>query len=401
MPKWLPLALFAVVGALLITLVHRWLWVRLVRDTGLPQPLQAVGTSLVILLAVGTVAGMGAGRFLGGEASRLVAQAGFVWMGTMFLLVVALSGGEVLRLLASLWERMAGQAGDEAIDPERRLLLARAVGGSASLGATLAGGVALHRARRAPDVVEIAVPLQGLPAALDGFRLVQISDLHVSSLIRREFVAEVVRLANAAQPDAIALTGDLVDGSVDMLREDIAPLSQLRARHGVFFVTGNHEYYSGADAWIAHLASLGARPLRNERTQINHNGEALDLIGVDDWTAARFGGDHGPDLARAVAGRDQGVPSVLLAHQPRQVDEAAAHGIDVMLSGHTHGGQLWPFGALVRLVQPYVAGLHRHRDRTWIYVSRGTGWWGPPMRLAAPHEVTVVVLRRAAEQAAA
>src|SRR5262249_19545378 len=182
-----------------------------------------------------------------------------------------------------------------------------------------------------------------------------------------------------------------VDGSVSELGNAVAPLADLKSRHGVYFVTGNHEFYSGAESWCGELARLGVRVLRNEHVSIG--GDAgFDLAGIDDPAAHRFGG--GSDVARAVQGRDASRELVLLAHQPRAAFEADRHGVGLQLSGHTHGGQIWPWKYFVYLQQPIVAGLARARD-TWIYVSCGTGYWGPPMRLAAPPEITRVVLTRA------
>jgi predicted MPP superfamily phosphohydrolase len=193
-------------------------------------------------------------------------------------------------------------------------------------------------------------------------------------------------------PDLVVITGDLVDGSVGELRDHVEPLRRLSSRHGVYFVTGNHEYYSGADAWIAELPRLGVRVLRNERVSIGQNGASFDLAGVDDASAHGFGKGHGANYARALGGLDPEREVVLLAHQPKQIMHAAPFGIGLMLSGHTHGGQIWPFGALVRLTEPYVAGLFRHDPKTQIYVSRGAGFWGPPMRLWEPAEITKIVL---------
>src|SRR5262249_19688202 len=227
---------------------------------------------------------------------------------------------------------------------------------------------------------------------MDGFTVAQITDCHVGSMLGREFLAEVVESINAMKPDLVAITGDLVDGGVDELAAAVAPLADLRAKHGVYFVTGNHEYYSGVEAWMAHLPSLGIRVLRNERVAIGEGEVSFDLAGIDDWNARGMAPGHGPDLRGVLAGRDPRRELVLLAHQPRAVIEAAALGVGLQLSGHTHGGQIWPWTYFVYLQQPFVAGLGRERD-THIYVSRGTGFWGPPMRLLAPAEITKVVLR--------
>jgi predicted MPP superfamily phosphohydrolase len=226
---------------------------------------------------------------------------------------------------------------------------------------------------------------------MSGLRLVQLTDLHIGPILGRDWLASIVASVNALDPDVVVITGDLVDGSVETLREQVAPLADLRAKRGVYFVTGNHEYYSGVDEWIAELTRLGVRVLRNERVAIGDGDEAFDLAGVDDWSAGRFGAGHGPSLERALAGRDSSRELVLLAHQPKQIIEAAARGVGLQISGHTHGGQIFPWNFLVRLDQPYVDGLALHND-TYIYVSRGTGYWGPPMRVGAPPEITLLEL---------
>src|SRR5438105_1192777 len=265
------------------------------------------------------------------------------------------------------------------------LFLARAlaVGAAGSVLGLAGSGVrsALGRLR----VKEVPVRLHGLPAQLDGFRLAQISDLHIGALLHRGWVEGVVERVLGTRPDAVAITGDLVDGTVDELRNHVAPLAKLASvPRGVYFVTGNHEYYSGVDAWLGHLPTLGIRPLRNERLEL---APGLDLAGIHDASGRGIRG-YAPDLDRALAGRKEGRPLVLLAHQPRQFAEAAAKGVSLTLCGHTHGGQIWPFSWIVALVQPYLAGLHRSGDAQ-VYVSRGTRFWGPPMRVIPPPEVPV------------
>jgi hypothetical protein len=217
----------------------------------------------------------------------------------------------------------------------------------------------------------------------------------VGSVLGRRFVERVVERTNALRPDLVAIVGDLVDGTPATIGLAVEPLSRLRAPYGVFFVTGNHEYYSGVEEWLAHLPRLGLRVLANERVEVGDRspgGARFDLAGVNDWHAGRFGEERGPDLGRALAGRSLDRALVLLAHQPAQIEEASRAGVGLQLSGHTHGGQMWPFGAMVGLQQPYVSGLHRHGLVTQIYVSRGTGFWGPPIRVFAPAEITTIVL---------
>jgi predicted MPP superfamily phosphohydrolase len=251
--------------------------------------------------------------------------------------------------------------------------------------ATLAG---LVGARRQARIVNVDVPLQNLPPALHGFSIVQISDIHVGTTIRKRYVERVVRAVNALKPDLIAVTGDMVDGSVRELAVHTAPLAGLRSLHGAFFVTGNHEYYSGASAWTAEFVRLGLRVLLNEHAVIEHQGASLVIAGVTDFSSHRFNPSQrsDPHIALAGAPTDASV-KILLAHQPRSAPAAASAGFDLQLSGHTHGGQFWPWNLFVRFQQPFTAGLHR-LNHLWIYVSRGTGYWSIPNRFGAPSEIT-------------
>lgn len=247
--------------------------------------------------------------------------------------------------------------------------------------------IGFFNARRLARVVKVDVPIAGLPPALNGFTIVQISDVHVSSTIRRRYVDAIVDAVNELRPDLIAVTGDLVDGSVPALRDHIAPLGRLSARHGAYVCTGNHEYYSGAPAWVAELRRLGLTVLENEHVVVDHDGAPLTVAGVTDFTAHHFDPAKQSDPHAAVAGSPSDAPRILLAHQPRSAPAAAEAGIDLQLSGHTHGGQFWPWMYFVPLQQPFVHGLHK-LGKLSIYVSRGTGYWGPPKRFGAPSEIT-------------
>jgi len=251
-------------------------------------------------------------------------------------------------------------------------------------------------ARRTARVREVDLPVAHLPAALHGFTIAQISDIHVGPTIKHAYLQRIVDAVNALHADVVAVTGDLVDGRVRDLAPDVAPLAALRSTHGTFFVTGNHEYYSGADEWVAELRRLGVHVLMNEHVVLSHAGAPLLLAGVTDTSAHHFDPRQRSDPQRALAGapHDAGA-RVLLAHQPRSAAAAADAGFDVQLSGHTHGGQYWPWNLFVRLQQPYTAGLHRLRQ-LWIYTSRGTGYWGPPLRFGAPSEITRLRLVSAA-----
>ena len=249
-------------------------------------------------------------------------------------------------------------------------------------------------ARRVAAVRHVEVRVEGLAEGLNGFTIAQITDIHVGPTIKGDFVQRIVERVNALEADMVAITGDLVDGSVRELAAHTAPLAHLRSRHGTYVVTGNHEYYSGATAWIAELRRLGTRVLVNEHVVIEHCGAQLAVAGVTDYSAHHFDPGHRSDAHRALFGAPGDAMKVLLAHQPRSAAQAQAAGAHLQISGHTHGGQFWPWNHFVRLQQPFTAGLHR-LGRMWIYISSGTGYWGPPMRFGIPSEITHIRLVRA------
>ncbi len=247
-------------------------------------------------------------------------------------------------------------------------------------------------ARRRAAVLTIEVPIAGLPEALRGFSIVQITDIHVGATIKHGYVTRIVDAVNALDADMIAITGDLVDGSVGRLGPHTEPLGRLTARHGTFFVTGNHEYYSGAHAWIAEIRRLGVSVLLNEHVVLEHFGESVVIAGVTDLSGHHFDPAHRSDPVAALAGAPEAAAvRVLLAHQPRSAYAASQAGFDLQLSGHTHGGQFFPWNYVVKLFEPFTSGLHRLDDLS-LYVSRGTGYWGPPKRFGAPSEITHVKL---------
>jgi hypothetical protein len=252
-------------------------------------------------------------------------------------------------------------------------------------------GLGYVNARRLARVVRVDVPLANLPPELAGFTIVQLSDIHVGPTIKRDYVQAIVDRVNRLDADLVAITGDVVDGSVEQLRADTAPLAGLKSRHGSYFVTGNHEYYSGATAWMREFERIGLRGLHNRHVVIAHRGARFVLAGVTDFSAGAFDAAQASDPAAALASSPSGLPRILLAHQPRSAAAAEAAGFDLQLSGHTHGGQFWPWNYFVPLQQPFTAGLHRLGGLT-VYTSRGTGYWGPPKRFGAPSEITVLRL---------
>ncbi|MCY0941715.1 metallophosphoesterase [Streptomyces antarcticus] len=414
-------ALVALAVLALLVLVHRWLWIRLVRDTTAPGGLpRRIGTSLAIALPLLSVAALTTGRAgVPFWLQQAVAWPGFLWLAVLLYLTLTMLVAEPIRAL--LLRRLAHRAPSEAVPatsgapanapagapanapavapavapadvpaepadrgPSRRTI-ARAVGGAAAAVAlgTVANGA--HGVLRGPTVKRVKVPLAKLPRAAHGFRIAVVSDVHLGPVLGRAHTLRIVDAVNRTQPDVIAIVGDLVDGNVHDLGPAAEPLRGLRARHGSYFVTGNHEYFSGAAQWVDHVRELGLTPLENARRVLPY----FDLAGVNDIAGESEG--QGPDFQAALGDRDRSRAAVLLAHQPVVIHDAVRHGVDLQLSGHTHGGQLWPGNYLAELANPTVAGLERYGD-TQLYVSRGAGAWGPPVRVGAPSDITVVEL---------
>jgi len=371
---------------------HYYIWARLVRDTHMPGGWRMVTTAMLIAAALLVPSSMLLRRLF--PVLNHVVWLVYAWMGMMFILMMVIFSTDLFRWGGFALIRFTDFS-TSLFEPDRRAFLGRALGiGAAGTAATL-GLLATREAFAGPKLRRVQVGVGRLPEKLNGLRMVQISDLHIGPTIGRDYVEHVVERANELDPDIVAITGDLVDGSVERLAEAAAPLANLKSRYGVFFVTGNHEYYSGVEDWMVELERLGIKSLRNERVQIGEGDDSFYLVGIDDPTGHRFAKGHGSDLDKALDGKQEDREIVLLSHQPKTIDEAARHKVGLQISGHTHGGQIWPFGYIVRLVQPYVAGLWQHNEDTQIYVSCGTGYWGPPMRLAAPSELTCIELHRA------
>ncbi|MBC7955817.1 MAG: metallophosphoesterase [Cytophagales bacterium] len=374
MPFW-PLTVLS-------ALLHAYIGWRLLPHLGAASAGWALG-GVLICSAMLMPMGLLARRISHRAASEALAWAGLIFMGLFSSLFVLTLMRDVVLLLGAAVTAIAGGSLAEVT-----LWTARAV-------PLLAGGVTLWgfiNARRRAAIVLVEVPIRGLPPALQGFTIAQISDIHVGPTIKGPYVQAIVDAVNGMQADMVAVTGDLVDGSVRELSAHVAPLAGLSSRHGTFFVTGNHEYYSGAHAWIAELRRLGVTVLMNEHAVLQHGSAPLVVAGVADFSAHLFDPTHRSDPQAAVAGAPaHAAVRVLLAHQPRSAEAAERAGFQLQLSGHTHGGQFFPWNLFVPLQQPFTAGLHRLKS-LWVYTSRGTGYWGPPKRFGAPSEITRLTL---------
>ena len=283
-------------------------------------------------------------------------------------------------------------AGSRQIEnPSRRGFIVNSMNYGIVAAAAVSTGYGIAEAKQTPQVKSVPIKIDHLPPELEGFRIVQITDIHVSPTFRRASVEEIVAVVNTLDADIVVLTGDLVDGSVDQLGYDVAPLKQISSGSGNFFVTGNHEYYSGVIEWIEEVKRMGFTVLLNEHVVITRGQARLLLAGVTDYRGGNFLPSHRSDPQKALNGALQADAKILLAHQPKNIFDAAQAGYDLQISGHTHGGQFFPWNLLVGFAQPYVSGLHTHQN-TRIYVSRGTGYWGPPLRVGSPSEITLIKL---------
>ncbi|MEV6120666.1 metallophosphoesterase [Streptomyces sp. NPDC052077] len=372
--RWIPL-----IAPLLLWAVP--CWVLLYTGQHWPLPVTLAGTFLFALGPVCMPLAMVRGH--GRRQQDRAAIIGDTLLGTSWVLFTwSVLTGVLLRFALAVAD--AGGAEDRA-----RAVTWAALGITAAL---LTWGYA--EARRVPRVRRLDVPLPRLGPGLDGTRVVLVTDTHYGPLDRARWSARVCARVNALEADLVCHTGDIADGTAERRRAQAAPLATVRATRARVYVTGNHEYYSEAQGWVDLMDELGWEPLRNRHLLLERGGDTLVVAGVDDVTADSSGlPDHRAHLAGALSGADPGLPVLLLAHQPKFVDRAAAAGVDLQLSGHTHGGQIWPFHHLVRLDQPALAGLSRHGARTLLYTSRGTGFWGPPFRVFAPSEITLLVLR--------
>lgn len=364
--------------------LHGYVGLRLIPALALPSVWQLAGYLALIVSFVFICLAFLRQRTAQGTWADILSWAGFLALGAFSFLLV----GTFIRDtgLCLVWLL-------QGLDPVSAGLVQGSAGAVVIL-ALVASLAAVFNARRLARVKAVEIALPGLPPSLDGLTIVQLSDIHVGPTIKRGYVQGIVDAANALQPDIIALTGDLVDGQTDVLAPHVAPLAGLRARDGVFMVTGNHEYYSGADAWVAAFRGLGMTVLMNEYALIRRGADLLALAGVTDYGGGAFDPTHRSDPAAAATGIPENAVRILLAHQPRSAAAAERAGFRLQLSGHTHGGQFVPWNLFVPMQQPFVAGLKRV-GTLQLYISRGTGYWGPPMRLGAPSEITRIRLRTA------
>jgi predicted MPP superfamily phosphohydrolase len=422
---------FTVVLALLVGWAHVYLYRRLFRDTSTDPRWRRVGRIALWVLCLSAIGARFITALLPRGMTRPVQGIGWFWLALAIYLLLTFATLDLLRwawrflrpspegpepssaalaaaagpveIPVTVPEVMlkgeaaptgpAAGAGVESSGIPRRIFLARAAGAGALAVAGGASAFGIFRAYYPPAVSEVAIRLRGLPRELDGFTIVQLSDVHAGQSVHEAWMGELADRCAAMRPDLFVVTGDLVDGSVPQLGGVVARLQKIQAREGSWFVTGNHDYYAGADAWCAALHKMGFQVLRNRRTSIGGGpGQpSFDLIGVDDYGQTLRADGTGYDLDRALEGHDPDRAAVLLAHRPNDFDRAASLGIGLQLSGHTHGGQTFPFTAVARIIWPRCAGLFEKGDAR-MYVSRGVGFVGPPLRAGSPPEIVRITL---------
>jgi predicted MPP superfamily phosphohydrolase len=369
----------------LASMAHVYLYRRLVRDLTQKRAVRLTAVSAFGALAFTSLLGFSRLRLI--EPGVLTTTVP-MWFALVIYVTLALLIADLGRWLVTQRPPKTAQP----MSPERRLFLSRAV---ATTGVIAGSGLASWGAFRAfspARITEVPLKLARLPKALDGFTLVQLSDVHIGPVLQRRFLDQLVDRANALRPDLVAITGDLVDGSPQSIGPAVEAVTRLRSRYGTWFVTGNHDYYSGADQWIAVLSGWGINVLRNRRVEIGDVGASFDLLGVDDWGGGPGITHRDYDLIGAVEGRDPDRASVLLAHQPSNFDAVAEQGLDLQLSGHTHGGQTFPATGIASLIWgERNAGLSK-TEQSHLFVSRGCGFVGPPSRLGSPPEIVKLVL---------
>jgi predicted MPP superfamily phosphohydrolase len=373
----------AIVGLItaLIGGLHYYIGSRLF--SGLSRGASAAGWALIALLFASIPGGFAASRFAANVWTRMIQWVSHVWIGAFGVLLTACVAFDFVRFSCVLLGIATDGTSLRGVESAAIALVSVP---------SLVWGFRIARGR--PNVQRVHFPVPGLAPELEGLKIVQITDIHIGPTLGREFLERVVNQVNSLGPDIVAITGDLVDGDTRSLGAEVAPIARLQSRLGTFFVTGNHEYYHGPKAWEAEVARNGITVLHNEHRVLSRGGSQLVIAGVTDHDGGRFDPAHAPRPDLAFAGAPTGVPRILLAHQPRTAGLASHCDVTLQLSGHTHGGQMFPFMYFVRLQQPVIRGLHTIAGVP-VYTSQGTGYWGPPFRIGTSPEITEITLSSA------
>ncbi len=386
--------IFLLVVITVLGLIHGYVGLRIIPAFGIHAPWQLIVWIAIILLAILPISGPVL-RYQGFENrfTDFLSWIGYTSLGFFFMAFIIILMRDFGFFIWFKGSALLHFTDERFFSPERRQVLVYLTNMALLFFTSGLSFFGFYRARGDAEVVEVDIPIEDLPAALEGIRIVQISDIHVGPTIKRDFVERIVRKISELNPDIIALTGDLVDGSVSHLASDVSPLADLEAPYGKYFITGNHEYYSGVNHWLKKTHELGFKNLINENVSVHIKDAQLNISGVTDLHAHQVDKSHRTDPEKALSGVSPDTIKIMLAHQPGSIHDANRLGVHLMLAGHTHGGQFMPFNLAVSAAHPYIAGKHNHQG-TWIYVNRGTGYWGPPLRIGIPNEITVLTLRK-------
>lgn len=374
------LVLFLLIAVSLLVGVHYYLWSRWFQSPNWSESVTLFGgVGLITLLGNFVFVFFSRDRsWLPKSLNTFLTQTAYVWLGAVFLAGMSTAFVDVACFFVGFVSA-----------PSSRVVASIAIALSIVIVVT-----SLRNGIGPVKVLEVAVQLNKWPKGRDGFTIVQLSDVHIGPILKRKWLSRVVERVNEQKPDLIVITGDLIDGPIESFGDEVGPLSDLQAEHGVYYVTGNHEFYANVDPWLERFESLGLHVLGGRKVSIESAAGSFDLLGIHDRSSRRYGEKYQVNVDEILKGRDRSRALIALAHQPAQVGALEEHGVDLQLSGHTHGGQIWPISGLVNLEQPYLAGLYRHDDNLQVYVSRGTGFWGPPMRWFAPAEITKLVISK-------
>ncbi|MDA3917168.1 MAG: metallophosphoesterase [Deltaproteobacteria bacterium] len=390
MTKTLMFIIFFSTVTIIVLSTHYYLWLRLIRDTGLSGLYKNIGTYSLIAFTLSFPIALLADRILPLKYSFPLLWLSYFWIGVMMLLFFLLFSIDMIKIVVYIFQKLT-TAGEEIANPERREFVSGLIASAASTIVLISSGIGVKNYYSNAVVKKFNVSLKGLPEALKGFKIVQISDLHLGQMMTKKILEQIVDQVNGLKPDLIAITGDLADGSTAKLLNEANPLKNLKADKGIYFVTGNHEYYSGVENWTLAIDKMGIKVLNNENIKIRKKDDYFYLAGVTDHEGKNFGREHASDFKKALSGLENGKKKILLAHQPIAVKKASEYGTDLVLAGHTHGGQIWPFNYFVYLQQRYLKGFYDYNG-TKLYVNQGTGCWGPPVRLGSKNEITQIIL---------
>ena len=384
--------MFLIVVFTILWIIHGYVAWKVIPTLGLSTSHTIIGYILVFFLSILPILPILL-RYSGKE-TRIIDQISLFGYTSL--------GFFVLSFLILLFKDLFGHAinfagylmqSEDTIDDSKREFLKKSLTVGAIGISGLGTAYGFYSSRKGPSIISQDIFIESLPDEFENFTIAQISDLHVGPTIKIDYVDDVLTKIGHANPDLIAVTGDLVDGSVKHLSKDLQPFKDMVANHGTFFVTGNHEYYSGVDSWLDETDRLGMTNLINESRLISKQGRQIAIAGITDFRAHQIKSSHRSNPKKAIESIDQGMTKIMLAHQPNSIHSVHDAGVDLQLSGHTHGGQFWPFNYPTKLANAYLAGHYDH-DGTQIYVNRGTGYWGPPLRIGIPAEISLIRLKK-------